>query len=210
MQEKSLELKVGIFTFIGLVFLFIIVFSIGDIYIFKPGYNLKVIFGFANGITEAAPVRVAGVEVGEVEAIRIYYDTEARQSKVELAIWITEDVKVGKDAIACINNLGLMGEKYLEILPGTHEAGFLAKDDSLIGKDPIIMDELTRDMQRLATSAKVVMQRLEKGEGTIGKFLTEEKIYNDVEAFVEDIRKHPWKLLHKKREKKPKKERKKR
>jgi len=209
MTGKNFELKVGIFTFIGLVILFIIVFSIGEFYLFKPGYSIKVMFNFANGITKAAPARVAGVTAGEVEDIKILYDEAERCSKVELSVWIGEGVRIEKDATAYINTLGILGEKYLEIIPGSVEAGFLAEGEALVGKDPIIMDEMTREMKELADATTVVMTRLKDGEGTIGKLLTEEKMYNDLEALVEDIKKHPWKLFHKGREKKPKKERKK-
>ena len=65
--KMNLELKVGIFTFIALIVLTIAVFSIGDIYIFRPGYLIKVCFSFASGVDVGAAVRVAGIEVGEIE-----------------------------------------------------------------------------------------------------------------------------------------------
>lgn len=199
MEERNFELKVGIFTFIGLVILFIIIFSIGDIYFLKPGYNIKVVFNFANGIAEAAPVRVAGVEAGQVENIKIFFDTAENRSKVKLFVWMKENVRVEKNARACINTLGLLGEKYLEILPGSPDSGFLNAGETMVGEDPIVMDELTKDMRELVDSTNVVMSRLKNGEGTIGKLLTEDKIYNDMEAFVEDLKKNPWKLLNKPR-----------
>ena len=80
----------------------------------------------------------------------------------------------------------------------------MAEGDTLVGEDPVIMDELTKDMRKLASSAGVVMQRLEDGEGTVGKLLTEEKIYDDLEILVEDIKNHPWKLFYKTKKKKRK------
>ena len=204
MAEKNFELKVGIFVFIGIVVLFIIVFSIGEFYLFRPGYNIKIVFSFANGITKAAPVRAIGVEAGEVKDIKIFYDKDERKPKAELMVWIQRDVRIKKDARALINTLGLLGEKYLEILPGSPDADFLAEGDTLIGEDPVMMDELSKDMKELADSVKVIVSRLRDGEGTIGKLLTEEKIYNDLEIFVGDIKNNPWKLLHKPRKKKVK------
>ena len=61
-EDKNFELKVGIFVFIGIVMLFIIVFSIGKVYIFQPGYHIRVLFNFAGGLGDAAPVRLAGVD----------------------------------------------------------------------------------------------------------------------------------------------------
>ena len=101
--------------------------------------------------------------------------------------------------MATINTLGLLGEKYLEIIPGAAEKGFLKDSDALIGKDPVAMEKITENLANLSESVGTVVDRLKRGEGTIGKLLVEDKIYRDLEAFVEDIKKHPWKLLSKPR-----------
>ena len=72
----------------------------------------------------------------------------------------------------------------------------------MIGHDPVMMQNLTETMNQLVESTNIVMGRLKEGKGTIGKLLVEEKIYHDLEAFVADIKAHPWKLLHKPRGKK--------
>ena len=206
MEGRTLELKVGIFISIAFMLLFIIVFSIGDVVLFEKSYSIKATFGFANGIAESAPVRLAGVHIGDIDKIDIFYDEEAQETKVVLNAKVTKKVKIEKDALARINTLGLLGEKYLEITPGTRTVGFLEDGGVLVGEDPVYVEALTKDMKYLVDSAGVIMQRLRDGEGTVGKLLVEEKIYHDLEAFVADIRAHPWKLLHKTKEKKPGKE----
>lgn len=221
MESKplSFEIKVGIFVFLGILIMFIIVFSIGEFYILKPVYRIKVVFGFANGIEIGAPVRLAGVNVGEIEDIDVYYDEQLQRTKVMLLAKLKKKAKVEKDAICRINTLGLLGEKYLEIFPGTPEAGFLGDNEVIVGNDPIPMEEVTKTMKELSDtakavteSAKVILERLEKGEGTVGKLLVEEDIYNALKAttgnlkdFSEDIKAHPWKLLVKGKEKKQEK-----
>jgi phospholipid/cholesterol/gamma-HCH transport system substrate-binding protein len=196
-DEKGFELKVGVFVFIGIVMLFIVVFSIGKIYLFQPGYRIRVLFNFAGGINEAAPVRLAGVDVGEVDKIKIFYDEDIMRTRVEVVAWIKKNVSIEKDSIVRVNTLGMLGEKYLEIIPGTQEAGFTDENGILIGEDPVMLDELAEDLKDLADSAGVVMGRLDRGEGALGKFLTEDTVYNNIEAFTEDIKKHPWKLFRK-------------
>lgn len=208
MNGRGLELKVGMFIFIGLIILFIIVFSIGDFYIFERGYTVKTVFGFVNGIAESAPVRLAGVDIGEVEKIEVFYDEEEGKTKVALYAWIRQNTKIEKDAMAHINTLGLLGEKYLEITPGTAGAGFLKDGDGIKGDDPVSVEALTNDMRKLVDSTTVIVDRLKDGKGTVGKLLVEEKVYNDLESFVSDIKAHPWKLLHKTREKRKPKEKK--
>jgi len=202
MEERNLELKVGIFVFIGIVILFVIIFSIGKIYIFQPGYRIRVLFNYAGGLSEAAPVRLAGVDVGEVDDITIFYDNEISRTRVEVLAWIKKDVKIEKDSIIRVNTLGMLGEKYLEIIPGTESAGFVEVGGMLIGEDPVMLDELAGDLKDLADSAGAVMSRLERGEGTIGKLLTEDAVYNNLEEFTDDIKRNPWKLFRKTAEKK--------
>ena len=77
-RDEKLEMKVGLFIGIGIFLMFFIVFSISDFYLWKKGYDINVIFDFVNGITEDAPVRLAGVHVGEVKDINIYYDEHGK------------------------------------------------------------------------------------------------------------------------------------
>lgn len=195
-EDRNFELKVGLFVAIGLIIFFIIIFSIGDVRLVKNGYRLCATFNFVNGLAESAPVRLAGVNIGHVEKIYIQRDESEKRTKVNVSLWInSENIKIENNARATINTLGLLGEKYLEIFPGTFETGFVKSGDRLIGQDPVVMETLTNTMNKLAESANIVMTNLAEGKGTVGKLLTEEKIYNDLEAFVADIKAHPWKLF---------------
>ena len=198
-QARMFELKVGAFILIGIAILFIIVFSIGDIYIVKPGYRVKVMFDFAAGIGPTAPVRLAGVGVGQVDGIHIVFDEKEKRSKAELTAWIKDDVRIESDSDITINTLGLLGEKYLEIFPGTPGGPYLKDGDMIVGRDPIPTEKITDNLAKLSDSVTDMVKRIERGEETLGKFLTDETVYNNVEAFTDDIKRHPWKLLAKPR-----------
>ena len=199
-ENRIFELKVGIFIAVGMIIFFLIVFSIGDVYIVKRGYHIDAVFNFANGISESAPVRLAGVNVGEIDKITLFFDEKDKKTKVKLTLWIEEyKIKIERDSLATINTLGLLGEKYLEIYPGTTTNVFLKEGDVIVGRDPISTESIAEKINALADSTVTIMERLKDGKGTIGKLLTEDKIYNDLEALVEDVKKHPWKLLHKPR-----------
>jgi len=222
-RDEKVELKVGLFMGIGIFLMFLIVFSIGDFYVFEKGYHVNVIFDFVNGVTEDAPVRLAGVHVGEVKTIDIYYDDENGKTRVRLDIWVKSNVRIEEDAVARINTLGLLGEQYLEISPGTVDR-FLEEGDTLVGRNPLNVGVQMDRMGELVGSAaeifkraengegtlgkllsddelyedlRIIFGRLRDGEGTLGKLLVEEKIYDDLEDFVSDIKANPWKLLSK-------------
>jgi len=200
LESKAFELKVGIFIAIGILIFFIVVFSIGDVTFIRSGYRIEVIFNFANGITESAPVRLAGVNIGQIDKIDLFFDPDEKKTKVKVFAWVnSNDIRIERDSMAVINTLGLLGEKYLEIFPGTTTGDFLKNGERIIGHDPVPTELIAEKINDLADSAGVVINRLRDGEGTVGKLLVEEKIYNDLEAFVADLKKHPWKLLHKPR-----------
>lgn len=198
--KSSFELKVGVFVFIGLIVFTYIVFSIGDFYVFKPGYRIKVKFGFVDGVQASAPIRYAGVEVGKIENIRFYYNQQRDKTEVELKGWVTKDANIEKDAEAYINTLGVVGEKYLEILPGTKGAGYLEDGGELIGIDPVPMEKITHRAYKITESLEAVASDVKEGKGTIGMLMTDDSVYKNLEEFTADIKAHPWKLLIKGKE----------
>jgi phospholipid/cholesterol/gamma-HCH transport system substrate-binding protein len=197
-DSKVFELKVGIFIMIGIAILFIIVFSIGDINLVKRGYHIKVDFNFVDGVGGSAPVRLAGVGVGQIDGLKIYFNEAEHKMKAQLYVWIKEGVKVDNEAVATINSLGFMGEKYLEIAPGAGTE-FLKDGDIISGKDPASMNRIFEKLGNLTDSVNVIVTRLKNGEGTVGKLLTDDSVYKNLEAFTADIKANPWKLLSKPR-----------
>ncbi len=206
--RSSFELKVGIFIFIGIVILSVIVFSIGNFYSLKKGYNLEILFSFANGISIGAPVRYAGVEVGEVEDIEVYFDEKENIPMVKVFVWVSRNTWINEDAKAAINTLGLLGEKYLEITPGTKEARLLKDGEILRGQDPVSTEEITRDMKRTLIKVDTMISSINDIVGDEEVKSSIKNTVSNIEAFTEDIRKYPWKILHKTKEKKPKKKKK--
>lgn len=206
MVKPSFEFKVGIFVFIGIVILSYVVFSIGDFYGFNKGYILRVRFGFASGVEAASPVRLAGITVGEVKKTKINYDPHTQKTFVELTLWLSGDAKVEEDAQVYVNTLGLIGEKYVEIIPGTPGTRFLKNDELIVGKDSIPMEKLTEKgyslvckLEEAADSLNYILKQIKEEKGTLGKLLMNDTVYKNIEEMTNDLKRHPWKLLQKPR-----------
>ena len=241
MANGTREIKVGLFVFIAFILLAVVVFSISDFYTAQPQYTLKVRFNFANGIEVGAPVRLAGVSVGEVRGVRVFRDEAAQKASAELSIRLIREAKVEEDAVAYINTLGLIGEKYLEIISGSPGARILSSGEVLKGKDSIPAEQIMESgykvakqleqtvaslnavlgdeenrmalKKTLANSAQAlerlgqlleqaneVMGKIREGQGTVGRLLTQDDLYKDLQAITADIKQHPWKLLVRPRE----------
>lgn len=200
--QSKLELKVGVFVFIGLTILVIFVLSIGGFKTWSSGYRVNIIFKFVNGVKLGAPVRFAGVDVGEVKKISLQPNSENNRMDVCLNVWIRDTVRVPVDSTVWINTLGLLGEKYVEIMPGKDYINTLQEDQSLIGVTPVASQELYSKAENILGNLDIGIAKIVNKEGSLGKLLYDDKVYNELDAFVTDVRKNPWKLLFKTKEKK--------
>jgi phospholipid/cholesterol/gamma-HCH transport system substrate-binding protein len=159
-QRENVEVKVGIFVFIGMLILFVIVFSIGDFYLWNPGYSVRASFRFINGVEESAPVRFAGVNAGEVKKTQIVVDPATGQTSVELLLWVRQHVMIPEDSVVTINTLGLLGEKYVEIIPGSSNAKPLKDGDKIRGKDPLATEAIAEKAYAVAAKLDQTMTHI--------------------------------------------------
>ena len=213
MTAKSrVELFVGAFIIIGLIILTSFVFFIRDFQIIKPGYRFDIAFSFANGLKIGAPTRFSGVDIGEIKSIKIFSDSKSGTTKVRVRVWVDKDTQIPSDSQVWINTLGLLGEKYIEIMPGKDYSRVVKENDTISGQDPIPIEEITKEMKKLVsktnetvTGLNELLSRIKTGEGTIGKFFSDETVYKNIEELTDDLKRHPWKLFFKTKEKPVKK-----
>jgi phospholipid/cholesterol/gamma-HCH transport system substrate-binding protein len=228
------EIKVGLFAFVGIIIVVYFVFSIADVKLFAKTNDIKIIFGFANGVKMSSPVRLAGVDIGEVKGISIRFNKNTGKNEVLISARVKSDTTIPRDSKVWINTLGLLGEKYIEIIPGVNYSDLVKPDEIIVGEDPIPMQEITelgrdiaiklresitsinniilseqnkekfgqvlKNLEEATTSLNAIMNKINSGDGTAGKFLTDEAIYSDTKELIADIKAHPWKLLRKPQE----------
>jgi len=114
MKKKSTEVWVGVFVVVGIFLLILMTLKIGEFQVGeKIGYPLHIYFDTAAGLEPNSQVRIAGVRLGEVEKVML----ESGKAKVKFRI--PSDVVLYKDAKAYLKSEGFLGEKYIEITPGT-------------------------------------------------------------------------------------------
>ncbi len=149
-KESNLEFKVGLFVIAGIVLLTFFVFSVGGSSFMNKGKVIKVVFDFANGLKKNAPVRIAGVDKGIVKKIDLFFDIKDRKTKASVKLLVDQEVKIPGDSTVMINQLGLMGEKYVEIIPGVVTDSFYEDGQVILGKDPIAQEILAERLMEVA------------------------------------------------------------
>ena len=118
MNKINIQLMTGVFVVLGILSFTYLAFNIaGASFIEQPGYNLTARFTSASGLRQGAIVEGAGVRIGTVSSID--FDPESFEAIVGLRI--NEGVIVQEDAIAAIRTQGIIGEKFIKIVPGGFE-----------------------------------------------------------------------------------------
>lgn len=261
-KQSRIELIVGFFVILGLVIIAFMVFFISGVYMFQQGYNIKVTFSTVCNLNKGAAVRLAGIPVGVVKDLSIYYQQADGKPVVKADIFIDKGVEIRSNSKVALQGIYGISTPFIEIEPGEgKEFPLLKEGDIVTGIDPvpiellvgrgkqiledlgetismvnsgikdpevqkavrntlIQLDRLTSDLTRIlenneggvgkaiesldqaALHFKEVMEKLDSGEGTVGKLLSDEALYQEIEAFVKDIKRHPWKLLKKGKEEK--------
>jgi len=251
------EVKVGIFVVLGIIFLTYMTVNIEKIQVGKErGYNIYAIMDSAQGLVKNTSVKTAGVEIGRIT------DISLTDKKARLTINLPHHIKLWRDAKAYIKMESLLGEKFLEIDPGSPgitelkpgeeiqqgapppdidkvivQLNSIASDIKTItqplsealggkeGKESIrsIVDNikeastgfnnifkgndekigrivtnvekftndlptLSKDTRELIVSLSDISKKMERGEGTLGKLMTDEALYDQTKATLSDMR----------------------
>ncbi len=178
-MKKRIELILGIFVFIGLAILVIMIIGLGDYQYAGKKYEIYAVFNYISGVVEGAPVRYAGVDVGKVMKAKLF-ETPEGNVKIRLGLGINEGVSIRKDSEAVINSLGIIGEKYVEIFPGADNTGALPSGGEIAGIDPVALENVMSRVQE-------VMGRLEAALGSVNKILSDDT-QKDIKTTIVNFR----------------------
>ncbi|MEK7858777.1 MAG: MlaD family protein [Elusimicrobiota bacterium] len=139
----SLETKVGAFVLGGLALLATAIFLLGN-FTFEKRYVLNVEFGDVANLAKDAPVKLSGVEVGQVRDIKLL------DSRARVVISVRKDVDIFKDAEFTVGSTGIIGSKYLQVEQGHRSAGIWKDGDTVQGTDPVSIEKsLTKALNSL-------------------------------------------------------------
>ena len=176
------ELKIGVLTILAITIAATTIFMLtGGRGFFWQRYNLKTRFDNVAGLKAGSPVRVAGVEVGTVTSVDDFVGEEVDVS-LEVNKSMRERITTG--SIAYLGSVSLLGESAVDITPSTK--GTPIPDWGYIPPGRAkgqIADVAEQAQQSVAEITKLVSD-IREGKGTVGKLMTDERLYTDLEQFV--------------------------
>jgi len=147
MRERGLEYRVGLLILASTAILVGFIFILGN-YSLSPGFTIDVDYDYVGSLQAGAPVKLSGIKVGKVKAVELWGGKPdpaiGQRVQVRVTAWIEDRAAdaIRGDAEFFINTAGVLGEQYLEVVPGkdwTHPSirpGAVVHDAHLVHDPP--------------------------------------------------------------------------
>jgi len=198
------ELRVGIFMLVALVITaFVILNSSGNFNFFEKKMHLKARFMAADGLHSGAEVQLAGVSIGKVDDVVFLPPDMPNGERIEATLTVvkTLDQKpindlIRTDSVAQLIATSVLGnDKMINISPGTSKGDPISENAILQSNTAISMNALTEtgnellaQINKMAVPATEILDKANKGEGTIGRMVNDESLYNNLDATVRSLK----------------------
>ncbi len=161
-QQRSIEIKVGLFVLICLVVAAAMILKFGKYTrVAEHTYNIDVVFANVGGIVKDASVMLAGISVGKVSGITLDEDPTGKM-QVKLKLTVYQGVKIRKDAKFVINQAGLLGDRYVDVIPQSGTAALIQDGDVVAGSPSVDLSEAIRGVVNVLQQAAGTIERVDK------------------------------------------------
>lgn len=184
---------VGIFVFVGIAFLIAGILVIGNLRnTFSKKMHVTALFDDVNGLQQGNNIWFSGVKIGTVKNVKFYGTSQVR---VTLNIDVKSQQYIRRDAKVKVSTDGFIGNKIVVIYGGTSKSEAIEDGDTLSVEKTFSAEDMINTLQEnnvnilaITNDMKTVSKRLAKGEGNIGKLLSDETLYDNIAATSASLR----------------------
>lgn len=198
-QLKWSQLKVGITVLAASLTLAVLLFLMsGTSGLFTTRITIRSYFDNAQGLRVGAPVRLEGVDIGNVTKLRIVTVKDRQLTPVEVVMKVSEKYKDGlrRDSVTSLETAGVLGETYLDI-DSSQAVGAPAQDGDILPtqvhpdfNQVVRASQSTlQNMDALLKRADRILAFAESGKGSLGKLIYDPTLYNRLSVTVADFQK---------------------
>jgi phospholipid/cholesterol/gamma-HCH transport system substrate-binding protein len=194
-QLRWSQLRVGLTVLFASITLAVLIFLMtGTGGLFTKKITLKSYFDNTAGLRVGAPVRVQGVDIGNVVSIRLVPNKPQTPVEVTVKVSTKYDFEIRKDSVTILSTAGVLGEVYVDI-DSTRATGPMAQDgDVLQIRDSPDISDVVRASQGTLQNLDALLKRLdrivafvESGQGSIGKLIYDPTLYNRFSNTVQEF-----------------------
>jgi len=164
----------------------------------KVAYTLE--FARTNGLQTGAPVSLSGLPIGSVDWLQFAADPTTNRIVVGVQVDADAASRIRTDTWASIRTLGLLGDKYIELIPGAKEdATPIPPGGRIPSIDPVDMEalfgqsgDIVTNVVEVTTALKDVLQTIQRGEGLLGAMVQNREFGNrtleDLQGTLSNVR----------------------
>lgn len=191
------ELKTGLLVLTSLVIVAVAVMSVGQKgRVFNDTITLTARFPRVLGLKTTAPVWLEGVDVGAVKEIRFVTVPDSPVPVIDVKLTVAAEYQrlIRTDSVASIGGKGLLGDKIVQITAGSNDAPPLPDGGRLLSEAPAdftaLLDEAggtVRNLNALTADLKVLTGNMNEGRGSLGKFVKDENLYDNLERTTRNL-----------------------
>jgi len=191
-QLKWSQLRVGLTVIFASVTLAVLIFVMSG----TGGWlthkiTLRSYFDNAGGLREGAPVRLAGVDIGNVTAVRIVGGKPMTPVEVIMKVNTKYSFNLRKDSVTLMSTAGVLGETYVDIDSTSAKGPEATEGDTLAARDQPQIEDVVRASQGTLQNMDALLKRvdrivafIESGQGSIGKVIYSPALYDQLNATV--------------------------
>ena len=180
-MSASRQFKVGVFVLAALAIMMLGIFLIGSVSdLWSPKTDYKTAFKDVAGLKPGAPVRMGGLDIGQV--VRVDHGPDAKDERIFVSMSISkkEASRIKADAVAHVVGKGLLGDKMIELTLGSPEAPTLDPKQLLPSEEPA---DVLAAANRVAAEVERSVEKLEP----LAQSLGDPKFSSDIRGSAEDV-----------------------
>ena len=184
MSESRLQIKVGLFVFVGLVLLalLLLLFSKGTTFQ-GSAYVVKLKSGNVGGIKSGANVLVSGVPVGRVSRVEL----DADGKNVTIYLKVLQKFRIHADARFEIEQFGFLGDQYIAIYPGADRGPLLKDGDEVRCDPPFNMQEAVAKAAETISRVGQAATNVNAAISDVRQFVLTERTLTNLAAAVDEF-----------------------
>lgn len=176
---------VGAFVLGGMLLFGVGLFLIGDRrMLFEKNFEVYAEFAKIAGLQKGAIVRVAGMDAGEVETIHVPAGPK-QPFRVKLRIREALRPLIRVDSVASIQNDGLVGNKFIQVEPGSEQGEAIADRGTIRSREPFdladVLEKMSETVETVNTMVTDVHGRVDEAFGTLTA------VAKDAQSLVNDF-----------------------
>jgi phospholipid/cholesterol/gamma-HCH transport system substrate-binding protein len=196
-QVRWSQLKVGITVLVALATLAVLIFLMtGTTGLFTKKIIIHAYEDNAGGLRTGAPVRLEGVDIGNVVSIRVVSDPQHRLAPVEITMKITTKYaeSMGTGCQVQLATAGVLGEVFIDMDCRQAKGGPLQNGATLPTKDVPQLQDVVRASQSTLENVDILVKRLDSiisyiqsGQGSIGKIIYDPSLFDRANATITSL-----------------------